>query len=60
MWYRGVMVDESHPMTIRLSDARYERLRREAYERHIPMNTIINEALDGHFAEQPEIRKKQS
>lgn len=48
MWYHGCMVDENHPMTIRLSDARYERLRREAFERRMSMSAVINEALDEH------------
>lgn len=39
------MTDESHAMTIRLSDARYEQLRRAAYERRESMNAIVDQAL---------------
>lgn len=32
-------------MTIRLPEDLYEKLRREAFERHVPMITVITEAL---------------
>ena len=44
------MTEDTRAITVRLTEGRYERLRREAYERHVPMSEIINEALDGHFA----------
>ncbi len=57
-WYHCVMVEDSHPMTIRLPSALYEELRRAAYERHAPMNEIVTEAvhehLAGYFARQRE------
>ena len=43
------MTQDARAITIRLTEGRYERLRREAYERHVPMSKIINEALDQHF-----------
>jgi predicted transcriptional regulator len=53
------MVDE-HAMTVRLDDDRFQRLRREAYEREITRTDIIREALDAHFAayysQSPEVR----
>ena len=59
MWYLGVMVDE-HAMTVRLDDDRFQRLRREAYEREMTRTDIIREALDAHFAayysQSPEVR----
>ena len=33
-------------MTIRLPEPLYERLRREAFERHVPMNALIVDALE--------------
>ena len=38
-------------MTVRLDSDRYQRLRREAYEREISRSDIIREALDAHFTE---------
>lgn len=37
-------------MTVRLDGDRYQRLRREAYEREVSRTDIIREALDAHFA----------
>jgi hypothetical protein len=48
MWYRGSMVD-SHAMTIRLPGPVYEALRREAFDRRVPMTEIITEALQAHM-----------
>jgi hypothetical protein len=42
------MADENHPMTIRLSPDRFERLRLEAFERRVSMSAIVGEALDEH------------
>ena len=57
--YHGDMVDE-HAMTVRLDDDRFQRLRREAYEREMTRTDIIREALDAHFAayysQSPEAR----
>lgn len=36
-------------MTVRLDSDRYQRLRREAYEREISRTDIVREALDAHF-----------
>lgn len=47
------MTDGNHAMTVRLSDARYERLRLEAFQRRTSMGAIINEALDEHAAQDP-------
>ena len=33
-------------MTVRLTAERYEWLRRQAYERHVRMQQIIDEAID--------------
>lgn len=38
-------------MTIRLDRDRYQRLRREAYEREVKQSDIVREALDAHFTE---------
>jgi predicted transcriptional regulator len=43
------MVADSRAMTIRLPDAVYELLRREAFERRIPMTAIITDALREHL-----------
>jgi hypothetical protein len=36
-------------MTIRLPEDVYEALRREAFERRVPMTTVITEALQKHL-----------
>jgi predicted HicB family RNase H-like nuclease len=46
------MTAEPHQMTVRLPEPVYERLRREAFERRVPMNEIIVEALREHMAGQ--------
>lgn len=46
-WYRLTM--EPQAVTYRLAQDVYERLRTEAFERHIPQNAIVDEALREHF-----------
>ena len=46
-----------HALTLRLTGAERELLRREAFERDIPMSEIINEALDEFFARCDEARQ---
>lgn len=45
-WYRGRM--ETHQMTIRIPLDVYQALRREAFDRQLPMTTVITEALQAH------------
>jgi predicted HicB family RNase H-like nuclease len=42
------MKPEVHQMTVRLPGTVYEKLRREAFERRMPMNEIITQALQEH------------
>ena len=39
-------------MTIRLPKDLYEKLRHEAFERHVPMTMVITEALATHLKDQ--------
>jgi hypothetical protein len=41
-----MVADERQPMTIRLDGSRYQWLREQAYKRHVPMQRIIDEAID--------------
>lgn len=45
------MVDKRHALSIRLAEDRYEWLRRQAFDRRIPMQQIIDEALDRYRAD---------
>jgi hypothetical protein len=37
-------------MTFRITEAAYERLRREAFERRVPQQALVDQALDQFFA----------
>lgn len=39
-------VDDAHAMTVRFPERTYERLRAAAFERRVPMNTIITEEVE--------------
>lgn len=50
------MADERQATTIRLPVDLYEWVRREAYERHVPQQQVIEEALASSRREQEEGR----
>lgn len=41
---------ESHALTLRLDERLYEPVRREAFDRRIPISEVIREAIDKHIA----------
>lgn len=43
---------EQHALTVRIDVTLYEPLRREAFERRIPISEVIREAVDAHLAAQ--------
>lgn len=44
------MVDTRHALSIRLTAERYEWLRRQAFDRRVPMQQIVDEAIDRYRA----------